>query len=241
MIRRLVFTAAMLIATVAGLLFYPEPLYGYRVDQGRLRLYSDQPFNTNQGRVVLNDVEHRLSAAPAELRDSVSVYRIFVTNSEWRRRLVFLWNYGAGGVNYYPIAHSVFLRQGDIDADRLFSTDGASVAAPRTLSYFAAHEVGHSLIGKRAGAVANWRLPVWIREGMADYIGFGGDVDVAALARQLGEGHRELNPKQSGFYARYRLAVAYLLTREHWTADKLFALQRARAEVEQRLLEALPR
>lgn len=240
LICRVVVTAALLIVCVVGILLYPEPLYGHHVDQGRLRLYSDRSFDADKGRALLNDVERRLQAAPVELRDPVSVYRIFVTNAEWRRRLVFLWVYGAGGVNYYPIAHSVFLRQGDVNTDRLFQTDGAPVAAPRTLSYFAAHEIGHSLIGKRTGAVANWRLPAWIREGMADYIAFGGDVDIPALTKELLEGHRELDPKRSGFYARYRLAVAYLLTRERWSVDKVFRTQQPSTEVEQRLVGASP-
>jgi len=77
--------------------------------------------------------------------------------AEWRRRLVFLWNYGAGGVNYYPL-RNVFIRHSDVDGDRVVSNAGP-VPPPRTLAYFAAHEVGHSLIGERVGALANHRLP----------------------------------------------------------------------------------
>jgi hypothetical protein len=158
--RGLELTVCALAFLAAGLLvvlLYPEPLYAYSIQHGRLSLHSDSPFRTAAGREVLADVERRLSAAPAALADPHSQYRIFVSNAEWRRRTTFLWSYGAGGVNHYPIAHTVFLRQADIDRDRLLSSSGDHVAPPRTLSYFASHEIAHSLIGKRIGAI-DWQL-----------------------------------------------------------------------------------
>lgn len=236
----LIVGAALLSASVAAVLAYPEPLYPYHVDEGRLRLYSDRPFDPALASMVLADVERRLAAAPPQLRDPDSVYRIFVSNDDWRRRATFLWSYGAGGVNYYPIGGSVFLRQADIDRDRLIRSDGSEVEAPRTLAYYGGHEIGHSLIGKRIGMIANWQLPVWIREGVSDYIGFGGEVDIAALTKQLRAGDRPLDPKASGLYARYRLLVAFFLDHEGWTADRLLASSMAQSEAERRLLKAIP-
>jgi hypothetical protein len=227
-------------AAVAGALGYPEPLYAYSVSAGRLALYSDRPFAIEAGRAVLDDVERRLAAAPASIADPHSRYRIFVSNDEARRRLTFLWNYGAGGVNYYPIAGSVFIRQADVDRDRLLRSDGSDVPPPRTLAYYGGHEIAHSLIGRRIGAVANWRLPVWIREGLADYIGFGGEVDIEALTAQLRAGHRDLDPAASGLYARYRLLVAHMLDREGWTVDALLASGMTQVELERRLLAGGP-
>jgi hypothetical protein len=117
-------------------------------------------------------------------------------------------------------------------------SDGAPVPPPRTLAYYAAHEIGHSLIGKRIGAIANWRLPTWKREGLADYVGFGGEVDVDAMAAQLRAGHREFDP-DLGFYARYRLLVAYLIEREGWSVDRLLRSDISQAEVEKRVLSML--
>lgn len=232
---------ALLSAAIAGVLVYPEPLYAHHVEQGRLRLYSDRPFDPVRGRDLLSEVERRLAAAPDALRDPNSAYRIFVTNAEWRRRLVFLWNFGAGGVNYYPIAGSVFLRQSDIDADRMLRSDGLVVPPPRTLAYYASHEIAHSLIGKRVGAFANWRLPVWMREGVADYVGFGGDVDIAALTRSLRAGDPALDPKRSGTYARYRLLVAFMLTNERQGLDGLLASRMTQSDAEQRLESSVER
>jgi hypothetical protein len=227
-------------ATATAVIAYPEPLYAYHVEAGRLALYSDRPFDPDKGRLILADVDRRLATAPAGIADPDSAYRIFVSNEEWRRRGTFLWNYGAGGVNYYPIAGSIFIRQADIDHDRLFSSDGAHVPAPRTLAYYGGHEIAHSLIGRKVGAIANWRLPVWIRDGLADYVGFGGDVDIDALTAQLRSGDRDLDPRASGLYARYRLLVAYFLEREGWDVDALLASNLPQDEAERLLLAGVP-
>jgi hypothetical protein len=233
LLRRLVLgLAATLLfagAAVAGIIAYPEPLYAHHVEHGRLRLYSDTPFDPDHGRALLAEVERRLAAAPPELRDP-----------EWRRRLTFLWNYGAGGVNYSPFPGAVFIRQADIDAGLVLKGDGTPVALPRTLAYYAGHEIGHSLIGRRVGAITNWRLPVWIREGLADYVGFSGEVDIEALTRALRAGDHDLDPKRSGLYARYRLLVAHFLEREGWTVDRLLNSSLPQAEAERMLLEGVP-
>jgi hypothetical protein len=234
-------TAAALVGAVAlcavaasSVLAYPQPLFPYHVAQGRLQLFSDRSFDAVHGRRVLADVERRIATSPLDGRNGV--HRIFVAQTQWRRRLVFLWAYGAGGVNYYPLTRNVFIRQSDIDADRVFRSDGEPVPPPRTLAYYGAHEIGHSLIGERIGAAANRQLPKWIREGVADYIGFGGEVDIDALARALLAGEHELDPVRSGFYARYRLLVAWLLEREGWSIDRLLASRMTQADAEARLL-----
>lgn len=227
-------------AAGAAIVAYPEPLHAYHVEHGQLRLHADRPFNHDKGRAMLAEVERRLAAAPPELRDPDSIYRVIVSNSEWRRRLTFLWNYGAGGVNYYPLGGAVFIRQADIDAGVVQRGDGTPVPAPRTLAYYAGHEIGHSLVGKRIGALANWELPVWIREGLADYVGFGGEVDIDALMGALRAGDPDLDPQRSGLYARYRLLVAYLLEREGWSVDRLLESGLSQAEAERMLDEGVP-
>jgi hypothetical protein len=235
--------AALVLAAglgIFGLLIYPQPLYAWSASEGRLTIHSDRPFDAGKARLLLAEVERRLATAPGQLRDDTSSYHVFVANSEWRRRLAFLWNYGAGGVNYYPITWNAFLRQADIDAGMLMRADGTPVPEPRTVAYYAAHEIGHSLIGRQTGALANWRLPAWIREGLADYVGFGGEVDIYALTAALRRGDPDLDPHKSGLYARYRLLVAFMLEREDWTVDQLLASDMPIAEVEALLLAAVP-
>jgi hypothetical protein len=202
-----------------------------------LQLWSDQPFDAAKANDVLADAERRIARSPLPLGSGP--HRVFIANAEWRRRLVFLWNQGAGGVNYYPL-RNMFIRHADVDGDRVFGNTGA-VPPPRTLAYFAAYEVGHSLIGERIGALANHRLPRWIREGLADYIGFGAQVDIDALTRALIADEVRMNPQRTGLYARYRLLVAYFLEREGWSVDRLLASNLAQEEAQQRLLAAARR
>jgi hypothetical protein len=224
--------ALLLGVSIAGVLAYPQPFFANQVAEGRLELYSDQPFEANVARAILADVEARLGRS--QLNDGRR-HRIFVANAQWRRRLFFLWGFGAGGINFHPVAGGVFLRQADVEADRLLKSDGTPVPPPRTLAYYAAHEIGHDFIAERTGAIANWRLPVWIREGLADYIAFGGDVDVDALLAALRRGDPDLDPKRSGTYARYRLLVAWMLEREGWTVDRLLASGMTQVDAEGRV------
>jgi hypothetical protein len=117
-------------ASAAAVLAYPQPLFAYHVEQGGLQLWSDRPFDPEHGRAVLADVERRIARSPFTLGDNT--LRIFVANAEWRRRLVFLWNAGAAGVNYYPL-HNVFIRSSDVDSDRVLRPAGP-VPPPRTLA-----------------------------------------------------------------------------------------------------------
>ncbi|OKO70489.1 hypothetical protein [Bradyrhizobium sp. AS23.2] len=237
-IRRLGFgilgVAIALGVAISVVLARPQPLFAYSVHSGRLPLYSDAPFEPDDGIRVLADIERRISSAPAEIADAHSSYRVFIVNAEWRRRLTFLNNYGAGGVNYYPLGQNVFLRQGDMD--RLFQSNGQRVPGPRTLAYFGAHEIAHTLIGQRTGAIGNWKLPVWIREGLADYVAFEGQVDIDALTAQLRAAHPDLDPAASGLYSKYRLLVAYLLEREGLSVQNLFSFGDSEEEVLRRLL-----
>jgi hypothetical protein len=229
-----VVSIVLLGASAAAVLAFPQPLFAYHAERGALQLWSDRPFDAAKADDMLADTEWRIARSPLAL--GAGPHRVFIANAEWRRRLVFLWNYGAAGVNYYPL-RNVFIRHSDVDGDRVFGNAGP-VPPPRTLAYFAAHEVGHSLIGERIGFLANHRLPRWIREGLADYIGFGAAVDIDALTRALIADEVQMNPQLTGLYARYRLLVAYFLEREGWSVDRLLASNLPQEEAEQRLLAA---
>ncbi len=221
--------------SMAAVLAYPQPLFPYHVALGRLEIRSDAPFNAESGLNVLRDIDARLRKT--SLDTGTETHRVVVVNAQWRARLTFLWNYGAGGVNYYPLTRNVFVRSSDIDVGLVRRpSSGEFVPAPRTLAYYGAHEIGHSLTAARVGILAYRKLPVWIREGVADYIGFGGVVDVASLAKQLKDGHPDLDPDRSGLYARYRLLVAYLVTTEGWSIEKVIADAPRQIEVESALL-----
>jgi hypothetical protein len=238
---RHVVTAAVLAvlvtaASVVAALVHPQPAFAYHVQSGRLSLFSDQPFDMERSKRLLAEVDRRLRLA--SLDHGNGEHRIFVANSYWHARLVFLWNFGAGGVNYYPLTRNVFIRESDIDSDRVLRTAGP-VPPPRTLAYYAAHEIAHSLAGEAVGPLAYHSLPAWIREGVADYIGLAEQVDFEDLIERLRAGDPELDPMRSGLYLRYRLLVAFFLDHEHWSLEQLLASPMPQPEAEARMLAVL--
>jgi hypothetical protein len=126
----------------------------------------------------------------------------------------------------------VFIRRSDINHDTVFGASGEPAAPPRTFAYYAAHEITHSLTAERLGPSRLWNheLPQWVREGYADYVGMGGQVDVDDLYRRYRAGDPELDYRKSGLYARFRMLVAYMLQREHWSADRLLASKLTEAQ-----------
>jgi hypothetical protein len=214
---------AGLAALLGTALAYPQPFFAYHTRQGRLELYSDQPFDAAKARALLSSVEQRLARSPLDHHEA---HRVFVTNSEWRRRLFFNVASGAAGVNFYPVTRNVFLRHSDIDGNVLYGRSGKAAAPPRTLTYYMAHEITHSLTGEERGIAHLWnlRLPVWVREGYADYVGLGGigTVDVIAYYKSY-RAHDPHFVAGSGFYDRYRMLAAYFLDRRHWTVTQLLA------------------
>lgn len=223
---------AAIVAVAVTLLAFPQPLFAHSMTHGQLELWSDTPFDESQARRLLAETTERINASPLPLDGAT--HRIFITNTEWRRRLFFLTAPGAGGVNYYP-SRNVFIGRAEIAHNRISGNHGL-VLPPRTLVYYMAHEIGHSLVGVRVGAIGNQQLPTWIKEGICDIIGFGGDVDIDELARAFVEDRLEMNYAKSGLYARYRLLVAFMLKREGWSVDQLLKSHLPQEDAERLLL-----
>lgn len=237
-LRRIAFgllcLATIAVAGVVGVLAWPQTLHAHSASHGRLSLHSDAPFDTEAGISLLADVERRIAAAPVELRAADVTWHIVISNTEWRRRLTFLDKYGAGGVNYHLLPRTAFLRPADILRNRLIGNDGRDVQPPRTLAYFAAHEIAHGMVTARIGALARLRLPVWIEEGLADYVAFAGEMDLDQLARGFREGRPELDPAATGLYGRYHLLVAHFLDTENWNVDDLLTSAMPQEDAERR-------
>lgn len=203
-----------------ALLNLPGVLFRHHVTEGRLTLYSDRPIDQADARAVLRDVAARLASSPIDDRRP---HAVAIANSEWRRRLVFSVQGGAAGVNYYPLTGVVYLRHADIAHDRLFGSSGRPAAPPRTLAYYMAHEIAHSLTAEHLGWRRLWNrsLPQWVREGYADDVGLGGKVDIDDLYRRWRAGDPELSFARSHTYAEFRLPVAVFLQRQGWSVERL--------------------
>jgi hypothetical protein len=233
MLRRLlrIFIAVpLLFAAYAAVLCVPQPVFAFSVRTGNLELRSDRPLTDVSGARVLELARKKLERSP--LYSASQTYRVFICNSRWRQVVFFNKDYGVGGVAPYPVTSNVFLRDANVDENRLISLSGKPVAGERTLDYFVAHEITHQLTGRALGPVRYFRLPQWVREGYADCVGKAVSFDYYEARRAFLANAPEMNWKKSGLYSRFHLLVAYLLDHQAWTVEQLLRNPPPQAEVE---------
>src|SRR5262249_17461871 len=202
-----------------ALLCFPQPFFHFSVQADHLAIYSDQPFSADAGKQILDLVGAKLAASP--LYSAGQHHTAYICNAGWRQRLFFNRTYGVGGVNQYPLTTNVFLRDAKIEENRLISPSGNQVPGDRTLDYFIAHEITHTLTVKAIGWFRYYRLPQWVREGYADYVAKGGAFDFESARNAFLAGAPEMDWQRSGLYLPYNLLVAYLLDKQQWTVQRL--------------------
>jgi hypothetical protein len=222
------------IAVIICLLCVPHTFFHAPVSAKNLSLYSDQPFTPAAGQHVLELAEAKLANSP--LYSPAQNHQIFICNARWRQRIFFTHSYGVGGVNYYPITTNVFLRDSIMEENRLIGLDGNRVAADRSLDYFIAHEITHSLTGQAIGGIAYHRLPQWKREGYADYVGKGAAFNYDEAKQLFLANDAKMDYASSGLYLRFNLLVAHLIDKQHWSVQRLLT-----DPIEQRVVEEMIR
>ncbi len=228
---------AALVAVVALLLVLlnvPQPFFHTSVNAKNLTLYSDQSFTPAAGQQVLQLVEAKLTKSP--LYSTEQKHLVFICNARWRQRLFFMYVYGVAGVNYYPFTTNVFLRDSIIEENCLIGPGGNRVPGERTLDYFIAHEITHSLTGQAVGGLDYQRLPQWKREGYADYVGKGAAFNYDEAKAAFLADDRKMDYAKSGLYWRFNLLVAHLLEKKHWSVQQMLTEQ-----IEQTAIEAMIR
>ncbi len=218
------------ILALGGFLFlHPQPLFGWSVTFANLSLYSDQPFSAQAGKVLLQQVQRKLSASPQY--STGEAYAIFVCNTSWRRAIFFAGDQQANGLTYYPLSTNVFLGGGIIEENRRTSPSGLPDILGRSLDHFMAHEIAHDLNGEEIGWLRFHNLPVWIREGYAEYIGSQGVFNYEESVQAFLNNSSKMNLPPATPYLRYNLLVAYLIEKKHWSEAKLFETQISQSEV----------
>jgi len=223
-------SAVALCAAYAALLCAPGAFFVHTVRAENLVLSSDRPFPEAAGRHVLDLAQAKISRSP--LYSTNTEYHVFVCNARWRQRLFFNKDYGAGGVAPYPITSNVFLRDAHIQDDRLISPRDMPVMGDRPLDYFIAHEICHQMTGSAIGPIRYLRLPQWVREGYADYVGKGSAFHYDDARRAFLAGAPEMDYRRSGLYWRFHMLVAYLLDRQGWSVERLLASPPPQDDVE---------
>jgi len=165
---RLAKTTATAAIAAVGLyllvLAFPEPLFAHSVTYGNFRLYSRSPLEAD-ARPILDEVNRRISRS--EINEPGLTHRVFILetpawyaffNGPYRRAI---------GRNC-EVGNAIFLPSLDARAGRVVHFDGRSADAAAIL----AHECVHTLIQRRLGLIRAIRLPLWKKEGYAEYIGF---------------------------------------------------------------------
>jgi hypothetical protein len=199
------------------LLVHPALLFAHSLRVGTLVLHAQAPLPP-ESRPLLAEVERRISASP--LFDRGRRYHIFSCDSRWLFAFLTPGSRGSGVTNPWG---NVFIHSPDIVHDRVRGRNGEIKAGERTLTYFVAHEVTHSMTFANIGWWRSRRLAAFQREGYADYIGFSHHLDLAVAREALRHAEPEMDPSRSGLYKRYELLVAYLLERRAMPVTTLFA------------------
>jgi hypothetical protein len=230
------YTLRMVVASLAtGLLYllllrFPQPLFAYELEVAGLVVRSTEPI-PDAMRGTLARVQQRLARTP--LVRTSDRYQVFICQPRWLFALFARLNYQVGGIAHPFVGGHVFLRESDLQHDRLISPRGTPVAADRPLSYFIAHEIVHVAQGRSLSALEYWRLPRWVKDGYADYI--ARDIDLSQTLTAFKAQERALDPARSGLYLRYHLMVAYALDRLHMDVQTLFRTPPDEQWVEQQL------
>ena len=231
-LRRSLLTLLAASAVYLVLLAYPQPLFAHELRYAGITVHSTEPIPEAM-KATLARARARLDRSPlsAVTRD----VEVFICQPQWLFTLFARQNYRVGGIANWLVGQHVFLRESDMQGDRLIGPSGKPVAADRPLSYFIAHEVMHIANVRSVGRRLYAGMPQWVDDGYADYV--ARDIDLGEALKKMHAGARELDPLLSGLYIRYALMVAYVLDKQHTTPAELLASPPARDTVERRLAD----
>ena len=232
LLSRAVLMVVFAIAGYGALLVHPQPLFAFSVRDAAIVLHARErlPLEVHG---VLADARRRVETSP--FYDPHATYDAFLCDDVRTFTAFTLWNHGAGAVSQWDLTGNIFLRPSHVERNRLVGRSGRETPGERTLSYFIAHEVTHTMLARRIGRLRYARLQRWQVEGYADYVAKAGAFDFGKTLVAFRAGARELDPKRSGLYLRYHLLVAFLLDREGMTPEGLLAGPIGQVEVEGRL------
>jgi hypothetical protein len=153
--KRLTLGLVSLALVHLALLVFPGPLFAH-VRSGRfLVVHADAPIPRAADGVIA-DAEARLSRSPIFVPGVT--HDLYVCQSAWRWRLLSPGAFGSGAYALGPFAHPIYTRPAHFERDRLVGPSGHEASGERTLAYFVAHEVTHTLTADFLGPRAYYGL-----------------------------------------------------------------------------------
>lgn len=234
-LSRVTLSLFALVAVYVAIIAFPQPMFAHHVRYQNYEVWSDEPIPTSIA-AVLDDSTRRL--ATSDLYKPDWTVKVFICNAPWR-----LWLYGMhadttiGGSADTVVSRNVFIRSADIPNNAVRMPPGRRLmdAELRPLSYFIAHEAAHILQSRTFGRTAYLTHPEWLTEGFAEYIGKGGQLDVAEHRNLYRLGALNWPPRR---YRRYHFELDYLIRQKGMTWQQLFAAPPSEDAV-RRMLDAL--
>ena len=198
------------------LLSFPQPLFAHEVTFKNFTVYAREPLGGGIS-AVLEKVDARLATSPLYTPDVGP--KIFLVNSTrlYASLSLYLGSNSFGkGFGALPTTN-VFINAYDLDKDLVFRDAPADNS--RSLSGVIAHETIHLLVRNRFGYFRNLTLPVWKKEGYAEYVAGG-----STLSFDTGVRMWKAKPNDdTGYqYFKYYMIVRYVLDHEKVSVDELF-------------------
>lgn len=187
-------------------LLRPQMFFWWARDGASIHVHSDEPIPASAADVIAL-AESRIRSSP--LFDPTRTYPVYVCNARWR------WDYFSGFNDrsrgfQTPLGRASFVRQARWDSNHLAGPDGGD--GPRPLDVYIAHEVTHLMVADRVGIIAGRRLPVWLREGYAEYVARRDTFNYDATRAALIAGDEDVAVRDP--YWKHLLLVSHLLDRE---------------------------
>lgn len=218
----------LLFALYFATLLLPKLFFSWSHDGAFIHVRSDEPIPASAASVI-SLAESKIRRSP--LFDPKRSYSVYVCNAPWR------WNYFSGfdarsrGFQT-PLGRAVFIRGARWDNNQLLGPDGRD--GPRSLDVYIAHEVTHMMVADRVGLVAARRMPVWVREGYAEYVARHDTFDYAATRARFIAGDQAVADGDA--YWKYVLLVTHLLDQERLEVSALLNTPPDPKDVEARVL-----
>ena len=220
-----------LITAYIFILFFPEPLFENHVTVNNITVYSDEPLLVEKTTEIIKTAESKIQKSALYKKDTK--HRLFIVNNPILWRFLTNINYNVGGINYIPFNHMVLLRKADVADNRLYGPSGNKVPDDRTLDYFIAHEMTHTL---EFQSMPWYKYPIqtnWVLEGYADYIAHDSVGYSAALDKYL----TVPESTSAKYYTRARTLVSYMLEVKK---ENIASIWSQTKEYDKLLREAIP-
>lgn len=193
----------------------PEALaFPHHLQVGDTQLYSETPIPEVAARNILARSDRLLRASP--IAGPGYGRRIFLTDGGWRWRLLAPGSQTTIAISR-PFIETIVFNRSDIANDSVMTR--ANTSGRRSLSGVIAHERTHGLIRAHFGPLADWRYPIWLREGYCDLVAGGGTLSDAEAAALKARG--EAAPALVYYDGRKR--VEAVLKRNGGSVERLFA------------------